>query len=259
MLKDWSTSHPERRGWINISPSLLPHHLNLKEIIMSPQAAWILQEEICPRLSSTVPSAVLCVGAEDHQELVQDGITMAARMLVRVEEQGKLGKVSASNISYYTIQHLKSGRRANGTSSVDIMASGTQLNGSTRLHSLSEVVCQSECGDEILELHDVITNDQDDPSVQAARKLDWQTLCTGLTKIERLLVQCLVNGLGIREAAEIAKVSYWTMRTHLKKLANKVIEFMGIDILRDIALIPGWRIGLDCERELMACRADRRH
>jgi hypothetical protein len=39
---------------------------------------------------------------------------------------------------------------------------------------------------------------------------------------------------------------------------NKIIDFMGIDILKDIASIPGWRIGLDCERELMACRADRR-
>jgi len=225
---------------------------------MSPQAAWILQEEIVPRLSGTVPYSVKCVGSEDAQELVQDGITMAAKMLDRVESQGKLGKVSASNISYYTIQHLKSGRRANGSSSVDIMGTGTQLNGSTRLHSLNEVVCESE-GEEIFELHDVISNDHEDPSVLAGRKLDWETFCTSLTKLELVLVQCLGKGLGLREAAEIAQVSYWTMRTHLKLLAKKVIEFMGIDILRDIASIPGWRIGLDCERELMACRADRRH
>ena len=225
---------------------------------MSPKAAWILQEEIVPRLNGTVPYSVRCVGSEESQELVQDGITMAARMLVRVEKQGKLGKVSASNISYYTVQHLKSGRRANGTSSTDIMASATQLNGSTRLHSLNEVVCQSECGQEIFELHDVISNDHEDPSVQAARRLDWETLCNGLTKRELVLVQSLVNGLGVREAAELAQVSYWTMRTHLKLLMNKIIDFMGIDILRDIASIPGWRIGLDCERELMACRADRR-
>jgi hypothetical protein len=86
---------------------------------MSPQAAWILQEEIVPRLSGTIPHSVVCVGAEDPQELVQDGITMAAKML---ESKGKLGKVSASNIAYYAIQHLKSGRRASGTSSVDIGA-----------------------------------------------------------------------------------------------------------------------------------------
>ena len=104
----------------------------------------------------------------------------------------------------------------------------------------------------------MISNDHEDPAIQAARRLDWETLCNGLTKRELVLVQSLVNGLGVREAAELAQVSYWTMRTHLKLLMNKIIDFMGIDILRDIASIPGWRIGLDCERELMACRADRR-
>lgn len=226
---------------------------------MSPQAGWILQEEIVPRLNGTVPYSVRCIGSEDHQELIQDATCMAARMLDRVESQGKLGKVSASNISYYTVQHLKSGRRANGTSSVDIMGSSTQLNGSSRLHSLNEVVAHTEGGDEIFELHDVISQDYDDPSVQAARRMDWETFCNALTKIERLLVQCLVNGLGIREAAEIAKVSYWTMRAYLKKIAQKIVEFMGADILKDIAAQPAWRISLERERELMACRADRRH
>ena len=51
---------------------------------MSPQAGWILQEEIVPRLCGAVPKSVLCVGSEDHQELIQDAITMAARMLDRV-------------------------------------------------------------------------------------------------------------------------------------------------------------------------------
>jgi hypothetical protein len=104
---------------------------------MSARTNAILQKEIIPRLCGSIPHSVPCVGAESSEDLVADGIAMAARMLARVESQGKLGKVSASNIAYYTIQHLKSGRRANGTSSVDIMASATQLNGSTQLHSLS--------------------------------------------------------------------------------------------------------------------------
>jgi predicted transcriptional regulator of viral defense system len=72
-----------------------------------------LQEEIVPRLSGTVPYSVKCIGSEDAQELVQDSIVMAAKMIDRVERQGKMNKVSASNIGYYTIQHLKSGRRSN--------------------------------------------------------------------------------------------------------------------------------------------------
>ena len=43
---------------------------------MSPQAGWILQEEIAPRIAGAVPRSILCVGAEDSQELVQDGIKM---------------------------------------------------------------------------------------------------------------------------------------------------------------------------------------
>ena len=180
-------------------------------------------------------------------------------MIDRVEQQGKLGQITASNIAYYTIQHLKSGRRANGTSSVDIMATATQLNGSSKLHSLNEVVSVSECGNEIFELQDVISQDHEDPSTKAARNIDWCAFMASLTKAERLLVECLVNGLGVKDAAKQAKVHYSTMRLYRQKLALKLLEAMGADILRDIAHLPNWRIALDCERQLMACRADRRN
>lgn len=225
---------------------------------MSPQAGFLLQDQIVPRLCSAIPKSILCVGAEDHHELIQDATVMAAKMIDRVESQGKLGKVSASNIAYYTLQHLKSGRRANGTSSVDIMASATQLNGSTRLHSMNEVVSQSESGDEIFELQDVISQDNEDPSVQAARRMDWITFLAGLTKMERLLVEFLSTGKTLRHAAQKARLTDSTMQYYRKRIAGKIVEFMGIDILRDIALSPKWRIGLDCERELTACRAERR-
>jgi hypothetical protein len=226
---------------------------------MSAKANWILENEICPRLRSAVPHSVLSVGAEDPQELVADGIAMAARMLDRVERQGKLGKVTPGNIAYYTIQHLKSGRRAGGTSSVDIMASATQLNGTSQLHSLNEVVSESDCGDEIFELEDVISNDHEDPGIQAARRLDWNTFLAGLSKIEKLVVEFICTGKTLRQAGRSVGVSDSTMQTYRKKVAQKIIEFMGIDILRDIALLPHWKIGLDCERALLACRADRRH
>jgi hypothetical protein len=74
-----------------------------------------------------------------------------------------------------------------------------------------------------------------------------------------LLIKSLVNGLGIREAAEIAKVNYSTMQKYRRKIAVKILEFMGAEILVEIALSPKWKIGLDCDRELLACRADRRN
>lgn len=226
---------------------------------MSPQAGWILQEEIAPRLGGAVPRSVLCVGQEDSEELVADSICMAAKMVDRLEQQGKLGKVTASNIAYYTIQHLKSGRRAGGSSTVDIMASATQLNGLAKLHSLNEVVSESDCGFEIFELQDVISNDHEDPSTQACRKIDWDAFMAGLSQVEMLVVEFLSAGKSLREAGRKVGLSDSTMQNYRKKIAAKLLEAMGVDILKDIALTPSWRIGLDCEREMMACRADRRN
>jgi hypothetical protein len=48
------------------------------------------------------------------------------------------------------------------------------------------------------------------------------------------------------------------MQGYRKKLALKIIEFMGVDILKDIVASPNWKIGLNCERVRLACRADRR-
>jgi len=225
---------------------------------MSPQAGWILQEEIAPRLRSAIPKSVLCVGAEDAQELIQDATVMAARMIDRVEQQGKLGQVTPSNIAYYTIQHCKSGRRANGTSSVDIMATATQLNGSTRLHSLNEVVSEDECGFEIFELQKVISNDHEDPATVAARKMDWDRFLDQLSHIEQLVVEFLSAGKTLREAGRKVGLSDSTMQSYRKKIAVKILEFMGTDVLKDIAHMPGWRISLDCEREAQACRNERR-
>jgi len=226
---------------------------------MSPQAGFVLKDEIVPRLVSAIPHSVLCVGSEDHKELIQDGITMAAKMLDRVERQGKMEQISASNIAYYTILHLKTGRRANGSSTVDIMGTSTQLNGTTRLKSLQEVVSESEMGEEIFELQDVLSLDREDPAMKATRKMDWDSLLSSLNEMERLVVECLSSGKTLREAGQSVGLSDSSMQTYRKKLALKIIEIMGIDILKDIAVQPNWKIGLNCEQELLACRADRRN
>jgi hypothetical protein len=223
---------------------------------MSPQASWILQEEIVPRLCGAIPQSVRCVGSEEHQELIQDGITMAARMLDRLEQRGKLKTVTPGNVAYYTIQHLKSGRSSNGSSRVDVYGSSTQLNGASKLHSLSEVVAQSECGDEIFELHDVISNDHEDPSVQATRKMDWDTFMAGLSNMEKLVVDCLCNGRTLRQAAHKAGVCDSAMQHHRRKLGQKILEFMGVNILAESTRQPRWRDNLQATREKQAVRLE---
>lgn len=126
---------------------------------MSPQAGFVLQDQVIPRLRSAIPNVAHCVGAEDHNELIQDATALAAKLMHSVEQAGK--KVTPGNIAYYTIMHIKSGRRSTGSSEVDVHGSATQLSGKTRLSSLDEVVASTEeCGGEIFTFNDVLSNDQ---------------------------------------------------------------------------------------------------
>ena len=227
---------------------------------MSPQAGYVLRDEIAPRIAGVVPRSIQPVGAEDHAELIQDGITMAAKMVQRLEDQGKLNNgAGACNVAYYCLQHLKSGRRAAGSSAVDVHGSMTQLNGDAEIHLMSEVVSQSETGDDIHELSDVISQDTEDPSTIAARNMDWAVLMSKLTTIERLLVECLTDGLTVREICRRVKMTKTKLARLQHQVAEKIVDVMGADVLQDVVQAPRWRIALDCEREQLACRASRRN
>ncbi len=225
---------------------------------MSPQAGYILQDQIAPRLGAAIPRTVLPVGAEDPEELVYDGICMAAQMLERLEQSGKLNNgAGASNVAYYTIQHMKSGRRSRGSNTVDVYGTQTQLNGHAELHSLQEVIAETECGD-VLELHDTMTTTSDDPSTIAARHMDWQQVLKGLSKLELRIVQALADGLTLRQVGRACKVSLVRVQEIQLRLAKKVVEVMGLDVLADVAIRPQWKINLLVMNEQLACKGDRK-
>jgi DNA-directed RNA polymerase specialized sigma24 family protein len=224
---------------------------------MSPQAGWILQEEIVPRLRSAIPRNVNQIGSEDAEELIQDSIVMAAKMLDRTERQGKT--VTPGNIAYYTILHMKSGRRSTGSSNSDVLGTATQLNGRSTTTSFDEPVHEeSELGEEFT-VNDVLSLDDEDPGQKACRKIDWEELLGSLTKRQQLLVESMLAGKNRVQAARLIGVSSWTVRQDRMELAQKILEFMGADILVEILRIPGWRNNLNAERELLACKYDRRH
>ena len=56
---------------------------------MSPQAGFILQDQVVPRLRAAIPRTVLTIGSEDHEELIQDATCLAARILHNAELNGK--------------------------------------------------------------------------------------------------------------------------------------------------------------------------
>ena len=222
---------------------------------MSPQAGWILQEEIVPRLRSAIPRNVNQIGSEDAEELIQDATVMAAKLLDRTEQLGK--RVTPGNIAYYTILHMKSGRRSISSSNSDALGTATQLNGRSTTTSFDEpAMCED--GEEFT-LNDVLSVDAEDPSQIAARKMDWESFLIGLTTREKTVIEYLLAGKNISQAAVMFKVSPSTMQQCKNSLAIRILDYMGPDILQEIRRLPGWKNNLNAERELLACKFDRRH
>src|ERR1035441_6751273 len=113
-------------------------------------------------------------------------------MMHNVEAKGKT--VTPGNIAYYTIMHIKSGRRSTGSSMADVHGSQTQLNGTTRISSMEEVVASSDEGGEIFTFNDVLSNDQEDPGTKAARKMDWESLLDSLSLRDQAIIQFMIEG-----------------------------------------------------------------
>jgi len=70
---------------------------------MSPKAGNRLLQEVAPRIRSAARHGINFVGSEDYEEVPQDAIALAARMLHNTEIKGK--KVTAGNIAYYAAPH----------------------------------------------------------------------------------------------------------------------------------------------------------
>ena len=116
-----------------------------------------------------------------------------------------------------------------------------------------------ETGGEILEFHDILSNDAEDPLMAAARNLDWQSFCAGLSERERTMVVFVAEGKTLRDAAHVLNVSDSTIQNSKRSLGVKILEFMGIDILVQVQRLPGWKKDLEATREKMACRIERQH
>ena len=160
---------------------------------------------------------------------------MAEKLLDNAEKANKT--VTPGNIAYYTILHMKSGRRSCSSSNSDVLGTGTQLNGRSTVNSLEEIVAEDE-GNEIFQIHDVLSIDKEDPAMKAARKLDWDEFLGSLTKRQRLLVESMLAGKNRVQAARSIGVSTWTINYDRTRLAEKIVKFMGADILVEILRIP---------------------
>ena len=224
---------------------------------MSSHADQMLTDEIVPRLRAMIPHRVSFVGAEDAEELLQDATLMAARLLARARANGK--QVTAGNIAFYTLLHLRSGRRSHSASRSDAMGSRTQIMGLSRVTSMeAQVASDAASPEEPLTLGDVLASDAEDPSETAARNLDWQALVATLDERALAVLHCMADEVRLQGVATRHCVGRSTVQGWRNKLVELVRSFMGADVLHMIQRTPRWRESLTAMRAQMACRLDRR-
>ena len=223
---------------------------------MTAQAGDLLVEQIAPRLRALVPKSVKPVGAEDTEELVQDAIVIAAQMLHRVELSGK--KFTPGNIAYYALLHMRSGRRSQSATRTDTMAPGTQLDHKSTVLSFEEEVGYDPELDAPITLGDLLASEHEDPSMEAARNLDWELFLATHDYRYGIMVKGMAEGRSLKATAEASEHLYMSLYGLKEQMAADVREYLGDEALADSVQTPRWKASINRDREKTACRADRR-
>ena len=224
---------------------------------MSSIADKVLVDEIVPRLRHLIPHHVAFVGAEDAEEVLQDATLMAARILARARANGKA--VTPGNVAYYTMLHIRCGRRSHSAGRSDVMGTRTQIVGHSRLQSMEAPLApDDDFPDDTFTLGDVLASEAEDPSETAARNLDWQAFLATLDDRTRAILNCLAHELPLQTVADEHDVSRTTVQTWRKTLPQAVRSFMGEELLHWLQQAPAWQENLRSFRAQLACRLERR-
>ena len=220
---------------------------------MSPKAGNVLLEQVAPRLRATI-SRLPQVGADDHEELYQDGLAIAAQMLHSAEENEK--EVTAGNIAYYATKQLACGRRSTYGGRVDALSSACQLDGNSEVIPLfvfqEDSAPLMDAGDDaVLSMGDLLAARIDDPAVAAARNLDWEAFLSEHEPLARQMVELLLAGEAVRDLKDIYGWSDSTLSNRKRAMAAELRECFGNDCLREVGREPAWfndlRIGQERE------------
>jgi hypothetical protein len=223
---------------------------------MTAQAGTMLVEQIAPRLRTLVPKSVKPVGAEDPEELLQDALAIAANMLHRVEQSGK--QFTPGNIAYYVILHMRSGRRSQGSSRVDTMGIGTQLDGSSSVLSFEEEVGYDPELDAPITLGELLASEHEDPAMKASRNIDWELFIRTHDYRYGIMIKGIAEGQSLKATAEASEHLYASLYGLKERLAADVREYLGEEAVADSVKTPKWKACINRDREKASCRADRR-
>lgn len=226
---------------------------------MSPAAGMVLLKQIVPLIARAVArGAVKPVGGEDQEELTAEGQALAAVMVDRLEAKGKV--VAPSNIAYYALQALKSGRRSGYTGRMDAMCPAAMLDRAVQVDSMDAVVGADEddSGHEMT-LHDHLSSNGEDVDAAAARRLDWGEVMSRLDDRRQAILTAMVEGYGTNAIADQMKVSPPRVCQLKESLGQYVIDAWGGNGIRDVTKPATWRSGLRAVAERHSGRYMRAH
>lgn len=218
---------------------------------MSPETGTVLLEQIAPRLKAAV-SYIKPVGCEDREELYQDGLAMAAHLLEANERNGK--QVPACSVAYYTILHLKSGRRSHSSARTDVYGSGTQLDGKTALLSTETELGFDPETMEPIRLGEFLSCGQDDPSTRACRNIDWDSFTSTRDYRYAVLLKDMAEGKNVLARSKEWGTKYDQVRVLKERMETELREHMGPEAVMDAVRRPQWFGDIHAERERAACK-----
>lgn len=222
---------------------------------MSPSAGMMLLQQIVPLIAGAIGrGAVMPVGSEDTEELKAEGYALAAALLDSAEARGKT--ITASNIAYYALQLLKSGRRSGYAGRTDVMSAGAQLDGHASIVSMDEAMGEDDEGDEH-NLHDVLADWSHDGSHEAARRMDWNLALQTMDDRMRDVLQGTAEGIGTRELAVRYEVSAPRICQVREAAGNRIRSAWGGDPIADATRDAGWAKHVRAHMQRRACRAGR--
>ena len=221
---------------------------------MSSAAESMLINQISPLITGAIhKGAVRPVGCEDHEELVQDCIVSAAKMLDSAEQRGKV--VTPGNITYYVLQSAKSGRRSTSASRTDALSPAAQLDGRSSVSSMDAPV--ESGGEEFGTLHEIFEDNGEDPSLTAARRIDWVRVLPFLDDRSQSILCETSEGIPVNGIAERHKVSSPRIVQIKREIAKIIYEHFGFDILAIITGDTAWEKQIRTVREKEASRYER--
>jgi hypothetical protein len=184
-------------------------------------------QEVAPRLRAGLGSSMPRSGGEDDAELLQDGLVIALGLLRGAQTKSKT--VTPGNIAYYSIKHLRAGRRSTGFRKNDPLHPAAQLNG-CRVYSLDEPV-PTENGED-LTLSEGLDSRAEDPSVEAGRRLDWQGLLHRLDDVAKAILRALADGSELTRLGSPLELSRSSLQTRKNQLAKLIRDCLGEDRTR---------------------------